>query len=151
MCTTDIIFLLGIGVLVLFCAGTLVLCTNKSILQDTGKIEKAILKRRNIWLKSSIIWLSLYYWVVLNSILTTLFVIYISCYEDMTKDEMRVRIFFYSSVSLFLAICPYIVNMMDVSKAYRKAYCLLDDAINSQGNIINAMKEGECLIAEAHK
>lgn len=78
--------------------------------------------------------------------MTTLIVLYISCYENMQDVEMQVRVFAYSAISLFLSISPYVFNLLGLAKAYRKAFRVLDYAITTNGDIGNAMKEGEEII-----
>ena len=144
------LFLAGIFVLVLFCGGT-VLCCGRMRIETEDWLKKLAVSKRNIWIRSSVIWMSLYYWLVLNSILTTLIVLYISCYEDMGDTGMRIRVFAYSAISLFSSICPYIVNMLDVSKAYRAAFRVVDNIILSDGDLREAIRKGEEIIDGAHK
>ncbi len=150
MYITEILFVIGIVILMLAVIGILLICGKQDEKRQVEMVRLAII-RRNIWLKTSIIWMCLYYWLVLNSILTTLIVLYVSCYEDMNLRDMKVRVFAYSAISLFSSICPYIVNMLNVSLAYRSAYRLIDDAILSNENIVKMMQEGENIIADAHR
>lgn len=147
---SDLFFIAGIILLFTLCSLVLVIC-ERYPMQEDDTIKNSAIKRRNIWLRSSIIWLCVYYWLILNSILTTVVVLYISCYENMELPEMQVRIFFYSVISLFSSICPYIVNLQEVSKAYRRAYRILDEALVLNKDFTNAIIDGEKIIETFHK
>ena len=71
--------------------------------------------------------------------------------ENMELPEMQARIFFYSVISLFSSICPYIVNLQEVSKAYRKAYRILDEALLLNKDLTSAIIDGEKIIETVHK
>ena len=147
---TEWLFLSGIALLILIGGSILHCCGNMKIKTDDSLLKFAVVKR-NTWIRASIIWISLYYWLVLNTILTTLIVLYISCYENMEEPGMKIRIFAYSAISLFSSVCPYIVNMLDVSKAYRRAFRILDNAILSGNNLKEAIRVGEETIDNSHK
>lgn len=149
--STEILFFGGIIIAVVICLCILLFCGKYPTDNIEDKSKIMAIKKRNIWIRTSVIWLALYYWLVLNSVLTTLIVLYISCYRDMTLESMQIRVFMYSALSLFSAICPYIVNMLDVSKAYRSAFRGLDNAINLKGDLAKAICEGEEMIAKVHK
>lgn len=147
----DIFFIAGIIFLVVMCGFALNVCGKYPIKEEEDIKRKEAFEKRKIWIRSSIIWLSIYYWLILNSILTTLLVLYISCYENMGVNEMQARVFFYSVISLFSSICPYVVNLQEISKAYRKAYRVLDKALVLNENLAEALVEGEKIIYSAHK
>ena len=150
MYISEILFCIGICSALLICCGIVMLCGKYPVPNDDEVKRNAVIKR-NIWIRTSAIWLCFYYWLVLNSILTTLIVLYISCYENMNLEDMKIRVFAYSAISLFSSVCPYIVNILDVSRAYRRAFRLIDDAIFSNGNMANALRKGEKIIEKEHK
>ena len=148
MHVADEMFLGGIVLMVAFCLLSLALCgKRKSDTKDENK--KVAITKRNVWIKSSIIFSALYYWTVLSSIMTTLIVLYISCYENMDDAGMRERVFLYSAISLMLSIIPYVVNLLGLSKAYRKAFLIMEKAITSNEKIEEAIKNGEEIIDDS--
>jgi hypothetical protein len=115
-----------------------------------NNIDDAILKdayyRRKIWIRSSITWLAVHYFIVLSTFLSTSIVIYVSMI-----DEGKGKILFYSIISFFSSIITYIVNPYKTSLAYREAYMLIDFALLNNENIQEAIKNGETLIHKGHK
>ena len=118
--------------------------------KKNNDIDDAILKdayyRRKIWIRSSITWLAVHYFIVLSTFLSTSIVIYVSM-----SDEGKGKILFYSIVSFFSSIITYIVNPYKTSLAYRKAYMLIDFALLNNENIQESIKNGEKIIYKGHK
>lgn len=102
--------------------------------------------RRTIWLRASITWLAVHYFIVLSTFLSTSIVIYASM-----MDAGKTKILFYSIISFFSSIITYIVNPYKTSMAYRKAYMLIDFALLKNANIQEALEKGESLIYKGHK
>ncbi len=80
--------------------------------------------RKSVWLKSYIIWMVINFWMVSASFLATLIVIYIT-----SNDINKVKIIFYSIMSIFTSIISYVLNPMSIAKGYRLAYQEIDKAI----------------------
>lgn len=87
-------------------------------------IHKIAYIRKNAWLKSNLIWMTIHYWIIAASFLATLIVIYITV-DNLNKNS----IVFYSVVSLFSSIMSYILSPMTIAKGYRLAYQEIDKAI----------------------
>ena len=124
--------------------------SGKNFPQVNNNINEVILKdayyRRKIWLRSSITWLAIHYFIVLSTFLSTSIVIYVSMI-----DESKGKVLFYSIVSFFSSIITYIVNPYKTSLAYREAYLLIDFALLNNENIQEAIKKGEKIIYKGHK
>ena len=91
---------------------------------------KIAIKLRNAWLVSSIICLTVHYFCILYSILSTLIVLYLSCFEDATQSTIKARLILYSALSLFTNVLPYILNLKKLSTKYRQAYISILDPIH---------------------
>lgn len=143
-------FLAGVLICIIACFGALFRCGKYPDCDKSETKRFIAIKKRNIWIRTSIIWHSLYYWSTLNSILSTLIVLYISCYGNMQDNGMRIRVFVYSALSLFSSICPFVVNLGNVARAYRTAYNLVDKALSMDGNLGEAVSKGEDIITSAH-
>ncbi len=91
-----------------------------------GIIGKAY-SLRNIWLKTTIIWMLVAYWMISSSMLSTLIVIYISSENNKGVDTNR--IIFYSIASLFVSVMYYVLSPMAVSRGYRRAFREINKAI----------------------
>lgn len=109
-------------------------------------IHKDARYRRTVWIKSSITWLAIHYFIVLATFLSTSIVIYVSVIE-----EEKGKVLFYSIVSFFSSIITYIVNPYKASSAYRKAYMIIDCALLKDENIQEALEKGESIISKGHK
>lgn len=124
--------------------------SGKDFHKDDINIEDDTLKdayyRRQIWIRASITWLAVHYFIVLSTFLSTSIVIYVS-----TVNEGKEKIIFYSIVSFFSSIATYIINPYKTSLAYRKAYMLIDFALLNNGNIRTSIKNGEKIIYKGHK
>lgn len=105
--------------------------TNKS-----EGIYKTAYIRKNAWLKSNLIWITINYWIIAASFLATLIVIYVAV-NDINKN----KIVFYSIVSLFASIMSYILNPLAIAKGYRLAYQEIDKAILEFENTGSTNKE----------
>ena len=138
-----IIFFFAVTLWVNFTSG-------KNFTKNNNDIDDAILKdayyRRKIWIRSSITWLAVHYFIVLSTFLSTSIVIYVSM-----VDERKGKILFYSIVSFFSSIITYIVNPYKTSLAYREAYILIDFALLNNDNIQESIKKGEKIIYKGHK
>lgn len=118
----------------------------KKIEKDTDKcknIKAKAIKKRNNWLKGSIICIGFYYWCILCSIFSTLLVLHIGCYGNMQDDADKIKLVLLSIVSIFTNVCPYIVDLKKMSKAYRKAFCVIDEAILKDKELSDAITKGE--------
>ncbi len=104
--------------------------------------DKAI-KKRNNWLKGSIISIGFYYWCILCSIFSTLLVLHIGCFGDLEQTDDKITLVILSIVSIFTNVCPYIIDLKKMSKAYRKAFCIIDDAILKDKDLAEAIANGE--------
>ena len=113
------------------------------------KVRVIAVKLRNMWLFSSIAFIIVYYWCVLYSILSTLIVVYLSCYSGDSIAESAPRIILLSTVSLFTTICPYVINLVKMSKKYRAAFYCVEKALINNSGINEAIIEGEDLISSA--
>lgn len=144
----------GIFIFAIIFFFTATLCVNcisgKNFIKTNNSIDDAILKdayyRRKIWLRSSITWLAIHYFIVLSTFLSTSIVIYVGM-----VDEGKGKILFYSIVSFFSSIITYIVNPHKTSFAYREAYMLIDFALLNNENIQESIKNGEMIIHKGHK
>lgn len=113
------------------------------------EIEKAIAVRlRNSWLSSSIILVIIYYSCILISILSTLIVLHLGCFENTKEFLIKARLILYSISSLFTTICPYVVNFQKLSKKYREAFMSIEEALLVSTSYSDAIKKGEDLIFE---
>ncbi len=136
----------------LLAAVILVVCV---LLSKRGKMteEDAYIKlgrkMRNRWLGSSLACLIVYYWCVLISLLSTLIVLYLGCFEDTGLTAIKGRMILYSAFSLFTTVCPYVVNFLKLSKKYRAAFCVVEEQLLTQGNIGEAIIAGEKIISTA--
>lgn len=103
--------------------------------------------KRNAYLRSSIIWMSMYYWLYLVSILSTIIVIYLS-----SLRMLYGKIFFYSVVSLFFIFAELVLQPKKISYGYRKAFMIIDKELNmcKSEKLICAKCMAQCL-AECEK
>lgn len=105
-----------------------------------------------VWLKSTIIWTLVNYWMVSSSLLATVIVIYISSESDNMIDTSR--IIFYSIASLFLSVMNYALTPMAMARGYRKAFLEINKAIleyrsqssKSEQMLADKISEGEEII-----
>lgn len=142
MCVT-----LALTIVILFL--TILLSKRKQVISTNDNLIKIANKLRNTWLGSSIAFLIAQYWCVLISILSTLIVLYLGCFEDTTLVVIKARLILYSALSLFATICPYVVNFSKWSKKYRLAFFELEKQLLSSNDLGKAIVEGEKIINEA--
>ncbi len=116
---------------------------------DEDTIARLGRRLRNKWVGSCIAFLIVYYWCVLISILSTLIVLYLGCFEDATTTAIKGRLIMYSAFSLFTSVCPYVVNFQKISRKYRKAFCIIDAQLLQQQGIVEAINLGEEIISSA--
>ena len=88
------------------------------------------IKKRNLYLRTSIIWQTVYYLVTLVSLLTSIIVIYLCTF----KEAEELRIFIYSVISLFATVVDFVMKPKDVAVGHRKSFNLLDREIATQQN-----------------
>jgi hypothetical protein len=113
------------------------------------EIDKAIAVRlRNSWLSSSIILVEIYYSCILISILSTLIVLHLGCFESTTDFAIKARLILYSISSLFTTICPYVVNFQKISNKYRQSFMLIEESLLASTSYGDAINKGEKLISE---
>ena len=142
----DIVMLSSIIIsIVIFCFIIIPRRTKKQY--DSG-ISTIARKLRNSWLRYSLICIFMYFWCILFSILCTLLVLHISCFSTDFGPSVRARIIIYSIISIFTTICPYIVDLKALSKAYREAFRQLDTALLKNTSLEDAIEKGEELINE---
>ena len=142
----DWLFVAGVIILILFNFIALIWCRKYPIEKNCDEKRRYAIKKRNALIGISIVWISIYYWMILNSILTTLIVLYLSCYENMGNEVIRDRVFLYSAVSLFSSVCPYVVNMQEKADEYREAYRKIERALVTDGDVGEAIADGEDII-----
>ena len=109
---------------------------------DNNERLKDAVKVRNNWIGSNIAFLFFHYWCILFSILATIIVLYLSCFEQ-SNNDVKARIMIYSALSLFTSILPYVVKMEKISKKYRMAYVTLLKEILGNDSISKAIISGE--------
>ena len=114
----------------------------------SDKATKLAVRQRNGYICSSAVFAFIHYWCILTSILSTLIVLYIGCFEDTNEQNIKVRMILYSALSLFTTICPYVVNLLKISRKYRKAFCIIETAILKDGDCGSALADCEKVIAE---
>ena len=120
--------------------------------QTEDKTVIEIIKLRNNWLGGSIVCLFMHYWCILYSILLTLIVLYLSCFEDTATPQIKVRVVLYSAVSLFINVLPYVINLKKISNKYRNAYIELIPTLNTLiygYHFADAIEQGENEISQA--
>lgn len=149
----DYIFLASI-ILLFIIVICVFLVAGKMSIENSNELVSLAVKKRNVYLRSSIIWLSIFYWLTLSSILSTIIVIYLCAYE---KDD-SIRIFLYSVLSLFSIIIDFVLSPRVNSIGYRKAFRYIDNillktiSVDTDSNeIINSINQCEDIIANIHK
>ena len=142
---------LGFSIIILVVVTFFSRMSTKPYRKENKLIADAI-KLRNSWLSSSIICLFMHYWCILFSILLPLIVLYLSCFEDATSEEIKVRLVLYSALSLFINVLPYVINLKKISTKYRDAYLALVPALNTltcHPSLADAVEKGEQEIDQA--
>lgn len=146
----DIVMIVTLIMTFLIMVSTVYLSRRKKTpLEDVDNQIAIAVKLRNTWLGSSIAFLIAYYWFVLMSILSTLIVLYLGCFENTSLFEIKARLILYSAMSLFTTICPYVVNFLKISRKYRLAFCTLEEQLLMKNDLGNAIIEGEKIIVSA--
>ncbi len=87
-----------------------------------------VIKKRNVLLRSSIIWQTIYYWTALTAILATIYVIYITNFTS--SEYIALKVFLYSCFSLFASITLLVVDPKKKADKYRESFMILDSHIN---------------------
>lgn len=147
MLTVDWIVVAAMALSIIILVGTNIDATRgKKYYPDN--VDPMALRQRNCYLHSSIIFAFMHYWCILFSILSTLIVLYIGCYEETNLFSIKNRIILYSSLSLFTTICPYVVNLIKISRKYRLAFNIIEGALLGNGDYADALKKGEQLITD---
>ena len=146
MNVTDWVMIITLVLTVLILFLTVFISGRKHLVSNNDDLVEIAMKLRNTWLGSSIAFLIVHYWCVLISILSTLVVLYLGCFEDTTLVEIKARLILYSALSLFATICPYVVNFMKLSKKYRLAFCKIEEQLLNKNDIGKAIIEGEKII-----
>ena len=146
---TDIVMCVTLALTIVILFLTILLSKRKRLVSTDDDMIKLANKLRNNWLGSSIAFLIAQYWCVLISILSTLVVLYLGCFEDTTLVEIKARLILYSALSLFATICPYVVNFSKWSKKYRSAFYELEKQLLSSNDLGKAIAEGERIINQA--
>ena len=86
-----------------------------------------ILKKRNFFLRNSISWMMSFYALSVLSACSSILVLFLCAYP---KDSDEVAIFVFSAVSLCMTIFIMAVNPQNYYVKFRRAFRILDDAIN---------------------
>ena len=146
---TDMVMCVTLALTIVILFLTILLSKRKQVISTNDNLIKIANKLRNTWLGSSIAFLIAQYWCVLISILSTLIVLYLGCFEDTTLVVIKARLILYSALSLFATICPYVVNFSKWSKKYRLAFFELEKQLLSSNDLGKAIVEGEKIINEA--
>lgn len=87
---------------------------------------KTFVWKSKLFLGVSIIWLPVYYWLYIASVLCTIIVIYVSAY----RNNDTTRIFIYSILSLFLMLLELVIQPRNAAIGYRQAYMSIDSFLN---------------------
>ncbi|MCC8050878.1 MAG: hypothetical protein LIP10_09520 [Clostridiales bacterium] len=106
-------------------------------------------KARNSWLIVSWVWQSMYYLMIIGSLLCTIIVLYVSCYMDINNDGVVGRIFIYSAFSIVFGMVPYMVDIKKISSAFHAAHRLANESLLTGDGIAEALIKGEELIRES--
>lgn len=108
----------------------LIYASNKpagSMKADTGdRTIDYYIKIKNKYMHGSIIFLGAFYWLTLFSLLSTIIVIYLS---SLAHGDNTGRIFCYSVISLLCTIINFVMNLRDISMAYRESAIILEKAV----------------------
>lgn len=151
----DLVYIGSVLVAVFFSAWAMLFGTKKSYDKDILCAHSFYVKKKNAFLRSSIIWLSIYYWLYLCSVLGTVLIVYI----DRFHEEDNIHIFVYSVLSLFFLMSELIINPQKVANGYRKAYMKMDYALNTKRNraddisvdLAKELNKCEKIIKKVHK
>lgn len=125
------------------CVFIYVIITSRKYRKSNTDIKIEARKICNRWLKASVLCITVYYWCILCSIFSTLTVLHISCFEGAITTGVKYRIIFLSILAIFTSICPYVVDLKKMSKLYRNAFRILDEAILKNDNLEEAINKGE--------
>ncbi len=126
---------------------TYIMCLGKKYGRQSTDIEKTAIRICNNWLRASLIFITVHYMCVLCSIFSTLIVLHISCFENTMENAVKFRIVFLSILAIFTNICPFVIDFKKMSKCYREAFIILDNAIltniTNKQDLANAITDGE--------
>ena len=109
--------------------------------------NRLAIRQRNGYICSSVVYAFIHYWCILFSILSTLIVLYVGCFEDTSEAGIKARMILYSALSLFTTICPYVVNLLKISRKYRSAFLIMDEALNKETSYADALCQCEKIIS----
>ncbi len=150
----DLVYVSSILVAFFFSAWAIIFGTKKAYDEGIPCVHTFYIKKKNAFLRSSIIWLSVYYWFYLCSVLGTVLIVYI----DRFHEEDDNHIFVYSVLSLFFLMSELIINPRKVANGYRKAYMKMDYALNSTRNnddvsddLAKVLHKCEMIIKKVHQ
>lgn len=108
----------------------LIVSLRKKVLYREGLKENIFMKnaveRLNGWLMAATFWMIIEYMCVILPFIANVIVIYLSAMSNAKMSE----ILFYSIVSLSFIIFGCAINPVCHKQSYRKAYSVLDNAIN---------------------
>lgn len=111
------------------------------------KNAKLAIRQRNGYVCSSTVFAFIHYWCILMSILSTLMVLYIGCFEDVGEPNIKARMILYSALALFTNVCPFVVNLLKISRKYRQAFIIIEKALVENDKYGEALAECEKMIA----
>lgn len=128
-------YIIVLLILVAFCVvwmGALLLSFNRHSHISKEQLEKdAILKRAmgrlQAWLISTTFWMVVEYLLVIVPFVSNVVVIYLATENTVNSQAILI----YSAISLSFIVFGYTINPQRHKKCYRKAYSVLDTAINN--------------------
>lgn len=145
MILCDWIMVVELGISIVLLIYILLVSTRPKRFFGEGASDLAV-KQRNCFLRSSLIFRFILYWCILTSLLSTLIVLYIGCFEDTNATRIKARMILYSALSLFTTIAPYVVNLLKLSNRFREAYCVIHEELLEGDKYSGALKKCEELI-----
>ncbi len=126
-------------------AAVLLYLANKpagSMKADTGdRTLDYYIRVKNKYMHSSIIFLGIFYWLTLLSLLSTIIVIYLSSFDHSNNTN---RIFLYSVISLLCTVINFVINLRDISLAYRQCANIIQEAVLKARDIHDHDEQNRC-------
>lgn len=110
--------------------------------------DKLAVRQRNGYVCGAVVFAFIHYWYILTSILSTLIVLYIGVFEETGTTDIKARIVLYSVLSLFTTICPFVVNLLKISKKKREAFRIIEGELLKETKFGEALMRCESIIAE---
>lgn len=101
-----------------------------------------IIKKRNFYIRQSVFWMMLNYAISILSISANIIVLYICAYGRELKEE---HILIYTIISLCLTVFLLSVNPQSYYRRFRKAFRVIDNAINEIENDLSCKSNSDCV------